>query len=270
MISVIVPVYGHGRSLDALCTRVEATFKRVYPLGDFEIIFVDDCSGGEVFDDIKRLADTREFVRGVRLKFNAGQQNATYCGMHLAMGEIIVTLDDDLQHEPELVPAMISKLSEDVDLVYGVTVGRKYEQHRQIGSKLTARFFRKRYKVLKGKRVSSFRVFKKSLSMQVVEKEFGFIYLSCLLLEKCSGVENLTIPFIPRAEGKSNYSLVKLVRLYGGLVLNYGPFRKLYRAYFKKKVPCFEVAEEIGGKVQGVNSNENYDAGRRNQSAMCN
>lgn len=270
MISIIVPVYGNGRSLNELYQRVNRVVERSGDYKAFEIIFVDDCGPEEAFDVIKEIVKVNDNVTGIRLKENVGQQNATYCGMHYVSGDIVVTIDDDLQHEPELIHALIAKLGPNIDLAYGVAAGRKDEKHRQFGSKLTSMFFKKHFKVLRGKRVSSFRAFKMALNESVINREVGFVYLSCILLEKCKGVANLTIPFTPRAQGKSNYTLTRLVRLYVQLLMNYGSLKSFYRKYFKGEIPCFQVDEMIGKAAQGVNKNENNDAGRRYKSAVCN
>jgi undecaprenyl-phosphate 4-deoxy-4-formamido-L-arabinose transferase len=270
MISIIVPVYGKGRSLKALYRRLEIVMDRMGKRTQFEVIFVDDCGPKEAFSVIEELVQACDCITGIRLKENVGQQNATYCGMHYASGELIVTIDDDLQHEPELIQALIGKLSPDTDLIYGVASGRKDKQHRQFGSKLTNLFFRRHFKVLGGKRVSSFRAFSKELNEAVINREVGFVYISCLLLAKCEGVDNLIIPFTPRAEGKSNYTLTRLVALFTQLVINYGSLASIYKAYFKSKTPCFQIDKIIGKGAQGVNNNENNDAGRRYKSAVCN
>ncbi len=270
MISIIVPVYGNGHSLNELYQRVKRAVERSGDYKQFEMVFVDDCGPKEAFKVIKEIVQASDNVTGIRLKENVGQQNATYCGMHYVSGNIVVTIDDDLQHEPELIHALIAKLGPNTDLAYGVAAGRKDEQHRQLGSKLTSLFFKKHFRVLRGMRVSSFRAFKKTLNEAVINKEVGFIYLSCILLEKCKGVANLTIPFTPRAQGKSNYTLIRLVRLFVQLVLNYGSLKSFYRKYIKDETLCFQVDEIIGKAAQGVNKNEDNDAGRRYKSAVCN
>lgn len=280
MISVVVPVYCGAKSLPELVRRIDHVMNRAFKGSIYEIILVDDNSPDKSFEVIRSLSGENGNVLGIRLARNFGQQNATYCGLHFASGDRIVTMDDDLQHEPELLPTLIGKLSETKDLVYGVFVKRQDGEYRRMGSKLTGGFFRSRYGVLKGNRVSSFRVMTGELKDKILGSENGFVYLSCLLLEKCKGVENVRIPFTPRAEGRSNYSPVKLIKLYLKLQLNYGLLGNIYREKLKPKRPCFEVAETVrgitadglqtGGMNRRVNDDEGHDAGWGNQSAMCN
>lgn len=270
MISIIVPVYCGAKTIEELHNRIDRVMQRHAELGGYELIFVDDYSPDNSFEVIQRIVTKSNRVLGIKLAKNFGQQNATYAGLHYAQGDVIVTMDDDLQHEPELLPSLISKLNQNVDLVYGVFMERQDGEYRRLGSKLTAQFFKIQFPVLRGNRVSSFRVFTKDLRNKIIHNEYGFIYLSCLLLNHCKAVENVRIPFIPRAQGRSNYNVKKLIKLFIELNLNYGVLKRVYRRFFKEKTACFEVGVCIGQTAQGVKSYENNDAGWRNQSAMCN
>lgn len=264
-----MPVYCGEETLGPLVDRIASTMERLRPFDSFEIILVDDCSPDGSYDVIKRLAEALPYVIGVRLKENIGQQNATYCGMHEARGRMIVTLDDDLQHEPELVPALLERLESGADLVYGVFTQRADGAHRKWGSKLTACFFASMFKQLKDHRVSSFRAFSRELCEQVKGQETGFVYVSCLLLSKNPVVDNVLIPFVPRAHGRSNYSLKKLLKLFLKLYVHYGPLRGAISQLFTSGKPCFQISEKVHHHRQGVIGYENYDARRRHQSAVC-
>ena len=229
MISIIVPVYRGGDTLEALLSRIVKVFRTSLKNQLYEVIFVDDCSPDESYKVIEKLSSAHDHVHGIGLSKNAGQQNATYCGMHFAKGDVIVTMDDDLQHEPELLPVLLAKLNDNTDLVYGVSIERTDGRYRKLGSKLTAQFFKHMFKNLGSCRVSSFRVFKKHLNEHVIDQKTGFVYISCLLLSKCRGVENVLIPFTPRVYGRSNYNYKKLIDLFMKLYLNYGPLNRMYK-----------------------------------------
>ncbi len=270
MISVIVPVYCGSKTLPELVQRINHVLNRVYKAGGHEVILVDDNSPDNSFDIIKKLTRTYANIKGIRLTRNFGQQNATYCGLHYASGDIIVTMDDDLQHEPEQLPGLIRKLNRESDLVYGVFMERHDGEYRRLGSKLTSGFFRRRYPILNDCRVSSFRVFTSNLKDKIIETQYGFVYLSCLLLGKCQGVDNVRIPFTPRVQGRSNYNLIKLIKLYLKLQLNYGLLRSVFKNVLKANEPAFDVLEMVENKQQGVSKNEGHDAGWGHKSVVCN
>src|SRR3989344_7920996 len=113
MISVVVPFLNEEESIPELHRRIVGALR---PLKEeFEIIFVDDGSTDKTFEVISRLSP----IRGFRFRRNAGQTAAFGCGITHAKGDIIVTMDGDLENAPEDIPALIAKLREGHDVVAG-------------------------------------------------------------------------------------------------------------------------------------------------------
>lgn len=241
-ISIIVPVYNSAQSLEGLNREIDTYFKhRQY---EIEKIFIDDASSDDSWTLLQALqkksltqgwsVDTR--MKIIRLKSNAGQQNALFCGMHYASGDLILTMDDDLQHDIAYIDKMLEMLENGYDLVYGVHPIVD-DDVRSLGSKLTAYFFKKTYKALDGLRVSSFRVFKRSLLEQLLQCPYAFIYISALLLRQNPKVANVTISKRSRQYGKSGYNLRKLAVLFLKLVWFYG---KYVPEFLKKMGDAYE------------------------------
>lgn len=113
MISVVVPFFNEEDSVSELHRRLISVLHK----GDtaFEIIFVDDCSTDKTFDRIKILKP----VIGLRLSKNSGQSAALAAGIRKACGDIIVTLDGDLENHPEDIPDLLKKIGEGYDVVSG-------------------------------------------------------------------------------------------------------------------------------------------------------
>lgn len=123
-ISVVVPVYNSADSLPLLVQRLIAALE---PQGGaLEIILVDDRSRDRSWQVIEELAAQDARVRGLRMMRNYGQHNALLCGIRAAQYAITVTLDDDLQHPPEEIPALLAALSDTTDVVYGIP---RQQQH---------------------------------------------------------------------------------------------------------------------------------------------
>ena len=116
-LTVIIPVYESQLSLKELCSRLQKTISGINI--SFEIIFVDDASKDESWKIIQELAASYDNVRALRLGRNYGQHNALLAGIRSARGSILVTMDDDLQHPPEEIPSLISKIYDGFDVVYG-------------------------------------------------------------------------------------------------------------------------------------------------------
>src|SRR5664279_3238303 len=112
-VSVVVPVYGDGSALAELVARTDAVLGRASE--DWELIFVNDGSVGPAWERIRELAASSPRVRGIDLVRNFGQHNALLAGIRASRGEVIVTMDDDLQHPPEEIPLLIREVREGAD-----------------------------------------------------------------------------------------------------------------------------------------------------------
>lgn len=108
MISVIIPVYRSQTTLPELHRRIVAALEPVEP--SFEIIMVEDCGGDDSWKVIQEIEKADSRIRGIQLARNYGQHNALLCGIRAARGQIIVTLDDDLQNPPEEIPKLLEKM----------------------------------------------------------------------------------------------------------------------------------------------------------------
>jgi polyisoprenyl-phosphate glycosyltransferase len=107
MLSVVAPAYNEGESLQTFISRVVATLEETGE--DWEAIIVDDGSRDTTWEAIQHAAADDDRVRGIRLSRNFGHQLALTAGMTVARGDRVITLDSDLQHPPEVIPALLSR-----------------------------------------------------------------------------------------------------------------------------------------------------------------
>ncbi len=117
MLSVVIPVHNEEPSLLPLYDRLTAT---LVPLGQpYEIIFVDDASTDRSFELLANLVETDGHLKVIRLRRNFGQTAALSAGFHEAQGEVVISMDGDLQHAPEDIPALLEKIEEGYDIASG-------------------------------------------------------------------------------------------------------------------------------------------------------
>ena len=136
--SVVVPVYNSEHTLQELYTRLEKVFRETIK-EEFELILVDDGSRDRSFAVMQELREKDPRVKIIQMARNFGQHPALLCGFAHAKGEFIVTMDDDLQHQPEELPKMINVMKErdDVDVIIASYEGRKHNLIRKLGTKLS-------------------------------------------------------------------------------------------------------------------------------------
>lgn len=133
-------MYRNRATLGQLCERIASAARSAWPNEQFELILVDDASPDGAWDEIKALAASHSFVRGVRLSSNSGQHMAVLHGFSLARGEWIVALDGDLQDPPEAVPEMRAALDRHLEL--DVVFGGRRGLYQSAGATVTSAVYR--------------------------------------------------------------------------------------------------------------------------------
>ena len=116
-LSIVVPVYRGESLVEPLVLRLNKVLPSIAK--KYEIILVNDGSPDGSWAVIEQLAKKYKWVRGIRLMRNYGQHNATLCGVRLASYEVVVTMDQDLQHPPEQLSVLLAELDKGFDVVYG-------------------------------------------------------------------------------------------------------------------------------------------------------
>jgi glycosyltransferase involved in cell wall biosynthesis len=209
-LSVVTPVYNGEASIGELCRRLSEVLPRVTT--QHEIILVNDGSRDRSWEVISELSSHTPAVRGLNLMRNYGQHNALLCGIRAAKYEVIVTMDDDLQHPPEEIPQLLARLQEGFDVVYAAP---KAEQHgflRALASRITRLALSTAIGSDVAKNVSAFRVFRAPLREAFASYESPFVSIDVLLTWGTTRFAATRVVFQPRHAGSSNYTFTKLVR----------------------------------------------------------
>jgi glycosyltransferase involved in cell wall biosynthesis len=209
-ISVVTAVYNGEASVGELCRRLAEVLPRIST--QHEIILVNDGSPDRSWEMISELCSRSPVVRGLNLMRNYGQHNALLCGIRAAKYELIVTMDDDLQHPPEEIPQLLARLDEGFDVVYG---GPKSEQNgplRALASHITRLALSAAIGREVARNVSAFRVFRTRLREAFVGYQSPFVSIDVLLTWATNRFGATTVAFQPRHSGSSNYTFTKLLR----------------------------------------------------------
>lgn len=219
LFSIVVPVFNSSATLEQLVQRIDAVFAAL-PQFDHEIVFVDDASARkETWPVLQRLAGENSHVRAVQLMRNFGQTPATFCGISLARGQYIITMDDDLQHAPEDIPLLIAEREHDV--VFAQFLELKHPWHRRALSALKNALLSFLINKPKGLQLTGFRLFRREVtSAMLAAVTSPQATLPPLLFFMTRDVATVQATHNPRAEGASNYTLRRVLRLAHNLVVN--------------------------------------------------
>lgn len=209
-ISVIIPVYRSSESLPELL----AELNRVLPtLADaFEVVMVDDASPDDSWRVVQGLAAQYPFVRGIQLMRNYGQHNALLCGIRAARCELIVTMDDDLQHPPDQIPALLAELNKGFDVVYGAPQEEQHGLLRDLASQMTKWALQGAMGVEIARKVGAFRIFRTNLRDAFERFHGPNVSIDVLLTWGTTRFSAVSVEHHTRKYGQSNYTFRKLVR----------------------------------------------------------
>jgi undecaprenyl-phosphate 4-deoxy-4-formamido-L-arabinose transferase len=209
-VSVVVTLLNEAASLDELYRRTVAA---VEELGlPFELIFVDDGSTDGSFAVLERLHGADPRVRVVRFKRNFGQHPAMHAGLVRARGEIVVTMDGDLQNVPEDIPRLVAAIRAGSD----VASGRRVARHDSWGRTLPSRLINGMLRRFTGVDIADFGCAFNAYRRSAVEPMLGSIgkqkFTKALVLSGGASVVEVPVGHAPR-EGASRYSPLRLTRL---------------------------------------------------------
>jgi len=210
-ISVVVPVYNSERSLPELVMRLEKTLSRISHA--YEIVFVNDGSHDRSWEVICKCSDANEHVRGIDLMRNYGQHNALLCGIREARFDTIITMDDDLQHPPEEIPALIEKLNTGYSVVYGTPKKGQHDMWRVIASRITRLALSTVMGAKTAQQVSPFRAINAKVREAFLGYKGSFVSIDVLLTWGSNRFGSVMVKHDVRREGKSNYTFRNLVIL---------------------------------------------------------
>ncbi len=203
-LSVVVPVYRSAAILPELVAELEQQLPEVAET--FELILVNDGSPDNSWEVIQELESRYEWVRGISLMRNYGQHSALLCGVRAARHEVIVTMDDDLQHPPQEIRTLLEPLADGADVVYGRPEREKHELFRALASQITKLVLQNAMGAETARSISAFRAFR-----TVTRDAFSHVNsprpnLDVLLTWGTNRFAAVNVTHAPRREGKSNYT----------------------------------------------------------------
>ncbi|MGE5201813.1 MAG: glycosyltransferase [Acidobacteriota bacterium] len=218
-LSVVIPVYYGAKSIAELVHALEG----LEVAGGHEIVLVNDGSPDNSLEVCRGLvASARVPITLVNLARNFGEHNAVMTGLRHARGAWVITMDDDLQNPPEEVARLLDYArGSGKDVIYTHYAKKRHALWRNLGSRFANWVADVLMEKPKGLYLSSFRCMSAFVVEQVTRYEGPFPYVDGLIVQATQSIGTLEVRHLPRAEGRSTYTLRRLVRLWLNIFVNF-------------------------------------------------
>lgn len=210
-ISVIIPAYNEEGNILPLVQRLTNQLKQYH---DYEVIFIDDGSKDNTLKVIQNLRKKDKHIHYLTFTRNFGHQFAIKAGLDYATGDCVISMDADLQHEPELIPDMVAAWQEGYDVVY---MTRQYYERESWFKRASSAWFYKIFNIMSDVRIpygcADFRL----LDRKVVDFLKGLpertLFLRGLIFWSGFKIKQLPHLQVPRNAGHTSYTLRKMIQL---------------------------------------------------------
>lgn len=208
-VSVVVPVYRSEDCVEELVDRISGALNRSNRT--FEIILINDCSPDRSWDKIVHVSQKNKHVIGLNLRKNAGQDNAIMAGLGVAHGSSIIIMDDDLQHDPDDIEKLISRVGGEYDVCYAKFRTKKQALWKNMGSWLNDKIAN----IVIGKPsdiyLSPYKAMSMGLVQEIIKYSGPYPYVDGLIFRSTSKITQVAVEHHSRFSGSSNYNLIRSI-----------------------------------------------------------
>lgn len=210
-LSVVIPVYNESANLDHLCSRLLPVLDR---LGrPYEVIFTNDGSRDDSQAILQRIHAVRpDVIKVIQFARNYGQHPAIMAGFQMAVGEVIVTLDADLQNPPEEIPKLLALIDAGHDVVGGYRGVRLDSSYRKFISKMSNIVRAKITKIEMRDQGCMLRAYRREIIRLIVDSNESTPFITALAQYFAANPAEVEVAHEERHAGTSNYNLYKLIR----------------------------------------------------------
>ncbi len=220
-LSIVVPVYHSALILPKLVDQIYAEMLKEDLAEQFELLLVNDCSDDNSWEIIRSLASTHDFIKGISLRRNFGQHNAIMAGLNYSRGDMVVIMDDDLQHPPCAIGDMIRALSAGYDVCYTRYLNRQHACWKKWGSSFNDWVATRLLNKPKGLYLSSFKAIRKEVVAEIIKYDGPYAYVDGLILDVTRSITTVDIAHQARYEGEGNYNLRRSLALCMGMATSF-------------------------------------------------
>lgn len=224
-LSIVIPIYNEEANIEALWKRLSTVLNENFsdPAKDWEVIFTDDGSRDRSLEMLTEIAEAEPRVSVVEFNRNYGQHSAIFGAFSIVAGQVVVTLDADLQNPPEEIPKLVAKIEEGYDVVGGWRQGRMNNDSlfRTLPSKIVNAVTRKTTGVKLNDYGCMLRAYRREIVEAMLQCKERSSFIPALANSFAKRIAEVPVAHAERAAGDSKYSLWKLINLQFDLLTSF-------------------------------------------------
>ncbi len=248
LVSIIIPVFNEETALPELLTRLQCSINGLSDAYEFEMIFIDDGSQDRSLEVSIELRDNEPRLEIVELRSNCGQTAALQAGFDQARGEIVISLDADLQHFPEDIPLFLEKIEVGSDVVCGWRHDRKEGIIRRWPSRIANMLIRRVSGLTVHDVGTTFRAYRRNILEDILLLGENHRFVPVFAKVAGARIDEIPIQNVVRPHGESNYGIGRTLNVFIDLFFLYFFTRYLdrpIRIFGKLAAVCFLAAVAI-------------------------
>jgi undecaprenyl-phosphate 4-deoxy-4-formamido-L-arabinose transferase len=217
-LSIVIPVYRGERTVGPLVHELRDTLSARY---DLEVVLVNDGSPDRAAEVCRELAQRFAGVTFVNLSRNFGEHNAVMAGLNHATGQCVVIMDDDFQNPPSEVPKLVETIRQGYDVVYSRYAVKRHHPLRNLASKINDRVAAVLLEKPGDLYLSSFKALDRFVVDEITKYDGPYPYIDGLILRVTRNYAQVLVEHDDRRDGRSGYTLRKLLALYLNMFTNF-------------------------------------------------
>ena len=216
-LSVCIPVYNGAKTIKDLVEKAREELKEY----ELEFVLVNDGSRDNSDEVCSDMANSSKDIKYICLRRNFGEHNAVMCALNYCTGDYAAIIDDDFQNPPSEIKKLVAEAEKGFDVVYAKYKKKKHHIFRNLGSKFNDIMATWLLGKPRDLYLCSFKLIKKEVIGEIIKYKGPFPYIDGLLLRVTQSISAVFVEHLSRKEGRSNYTLAKLVSLWLNMFINF-------------------------------------------------
>jgi len=243
--SIVIPVYNSAETLEQLVRKISSVFNNINR--SFEIVLTDDGSTDSSWKVIQELINKGNPIRAFRFMKNQGQHFALKCGLDNCVGKYAITMDDDLQHPPDQIIKLINSIESDpdIDVVIGTYLFKKHNLFRKFGTFINNHIQQYMFDKNTKLKLTSFRIINRAVLNEIKNVRHIRPRIGLILISITNKIKNIEVIHDPRKNGRSGYTLSKMLGNTIDNMVNYSSLPLRIMSYIG--LLCAFISFSIGG-----------------------